>query len=176
MGEAKLWVKTDFGKAKQAAESIPGDFPVEKAQAFKELGIAVKKTQPALGLEYFEKAWVLAATIPEGGSKVKILIQILNETALLNVDKALSLSRVIPDREMKDRLLREAGSSLFKEESPSSLSGALKIAKEISESSLRAAVYQKAADRLSQGPVKGNGTDQAHLIGVLSMGKSQRSH
>jgi hypothetical protein len=174
-GEAKLWAKTDIGRARQAAESIPGGFAVEKAQAFKELGSAVKKLQPALALEYFEKAWVLAVTIPEGGSKEKILTQILGETAPLNADKALTLVREVPDREMKDRLLREAGSSLIKEESAASLSGAVKIAGEISESSLRAVVYQKAADRLAKGPAKGNGTEPALLDALSQWGAARET-
>jgi tetratricopeptide (TPR) repeat protein len=175
VAEVKLWAKTDLDKAKQTAESIPGNFPIEKAQAFKELGGAVRKGQPTLAFDFFEKAWVAATPIPEGGSREKILTQILSETALLNVDKSLSLVRAISDREMKDRLLREAGTGLFKEDSPAALSGALKIAKEISESSLRTPVYQKAADRVVTGPVKGNGTDLSLLAALSQWGKGREA-
>lgn len=175
VAEVKLWAKTDLGKARQASESIPGSFPIEKAQAFKELGSAVKKTQSPLGIEFFEKAWKSAVAIPEGGAKEKILTQIITETAPLNTEKSISMIQAVSDREIRDRLLKEAGIALFKEETSSSLSGALKIAKEISESTLRAAVYQKAADRLAGGPIKGNGTDQALVAGLSQWGKARES-
>ena len=175
VGEVKLWAKTDFGKARQTAESIPASFPIEKAQAFKELGVAVKKAQPSLGLEFFEKAWVLAVTIPEGGSKEKILTQMLTETAALNADKSLAMAQAVSDREMKDRLLREAGTALFKEESASSLRGALKIAKEVSESFARTAIYQKAAERVVRGPVRGNGMDQAFQAALWQWGRGREA-
>jgi hypothetical protein len=175
VAEAKLWAKTDLGRAQQASESIPGVFPLEKAQAFKELGSAVKRSQSMLALEFFEKAWTSAATIPEGGAKEKILAQIISETASLNTDKSLAMAQKVSDREMRDRLLREAGVGLFKEESSASLSGAVRLAKEISESSLRTAVYQKAADRLAKGPIKGNGTDQALLAGLAHWGRAREA-
>ena len=173
--EVKLWAKTDFGKAKQTAESIPASFPIEKAQAYKELGVAVKKAQPNLGMESLEKAWGLAITLPEGGSRDKILTQVLTETAPLNADRSLAMVRAVPDREMKDRLLREAGSALFKEESAASLSGALKIAKEISEGSARALIYQKAAERIARGPVKGNGMDLSFQAALSQWGRGREA-
>ncbi len=173
--EVKLWARTDFGKARQAAESIPGNFPVEKAQALKELGAAVKKVQPALGIEVFEKALASAMAIPEGGSKEKILTQILGEAASLDADKALAMAQTVSDREMKDRLLKETGMGLTKDESQAALSGALKIAKAISESSLRTPVYQKAADRLAKGPAKGNGADPALLAALSAWGKAREA-
>ena len=173
--EVKLWAKTDFGKAKQTAESIPASFSIEKAQAYKELGVAVNKAQPNLGIESLEKAWGLAITLPEGGSRDKILIQILTETAPLNVDKSLAMAQAVPDRETQDRLLREAGNALFKEESAASLSGALKIAKEISESSARASIYQKAAERIASGPVKGNGMDPSFQAALSQWGRGREA-
>ena len=175
VAEVKLWAKTDLGRAQQASESIPGVFPLEKAQAFKELGSAVKRSQSKLALEFFDKAWTMAATIPEGGAKEKLLAQIISEAAPLNTDKSLAMVQKVSDREMRDRLLREAGVGLFKEESPASLSGAVRIAKEISETSLRTAVYQKAAERLAKGPIKGNGTDQALLAGLAHWGKAREA-
>jgi hypothetical protein len=173
--EIRLWARTDFGKARQAAESIPGNFPVEKAQALKELGAAVKKVQPALGIEIFEKALASALAIPEGGSKEKILTQILGEAASLDADKVLAMAQTVSDREMKDRLLKETGMGLTKDESPAALSGALKIAKAISESSLRTPVYQKAADRLAKGPAKGNGADPTILAALSAWGKAREA-
>jgi len=173
--EAKLWAKTDLVKAKHAAEAVPPTFPIEKAQAFKDLAVAIKKTEPALGIEFLQRAWGLAIAMPEGGSKEKILNQILSETTSLDVEKGLSLARTISDPEMKDRLLGEAGAGLFKEESAASLTGALKIAKEISESSLRAAVYQKAAERAAKGPIKGNEADPAILAALSQWGRAKEA-
>ena len=173
--EVKLWAKTDPEKAKQAAESIPANLPIEKAQAYRELGAAVKKAQPVQGLEALEKAWALATTLPEGGSREKVLIQILMETTPLNVDKSLAMVQAVRGREIKDRLLQEAGNAFFKEESGSSLSGALKIAKEISESSARTGIYQKAAERVVRGLVKGNGMDQAFQAALSQWGRGRET-
>ncbi len=171
--EVKLWAKTDFERAKQTAESIPASFLIEKCQAYRELGISVEKTQPKEGLETLQKAWALAITISEGGGREKILTQILTETAPLHVDKSLAMAQAVPDRELKDRLLREAGIVLLKDESTAPLSGALRIAKEISESSARTAIYQKAAERVVKGPIKGNGTDQAFLAALSQWGRGR---
>ena len=173
--EVKLWAKTDFGKARETAESIPASFSIEKIQAYKELGVAVKKERPNQGLEALEKAWGFAVALPEGGSREKILIQILTGASLLNVDKTLAMAEAVSDRESKDLLLREAGSALFKEESAVSLSGALKVAKEISESSARTAIYQKAAERFVKGSVKGNGTDQAIQAALSQWGRGREA-
>jgi hypothetical protein len=173
--EVKLWAKTDLGRANQTAESIPASFLIEKVQAYKELGISVKKMQPKEGLDALQKAWGLAITIPEGGSREKILTQILTETASLNVDKFLVMAQAVSDRELKDRLLWEAGGALLKDESVVSLGGALKIAKEISESTARTAIYQKAAERAVKGPIKGNGTDQAFQASLSQWGRGREA-
>lgn len=171
--QGKLWARIDPGKARKAVDSIAGNFPIEKAQALQELGTAIKTTQPELAFDFFKQAWALALTIPDGGSKEKILARLVTEAAPLNAEKTLALAGGVSNGEMKDRLLREAGTSLLKEEAAVSLGGALRIAAEISDGHLRRDIYQKAAERAARSPLPKNGAEVPLQTALFQWGKGK---
>jgi hypothetical protein len=146
LDEIRLWSKTDPMKAFQWAEALPSGFPLEKAVAYQEVAAGLKKAQPSLALNILDKALVTALTSPEGPRQSKLLSELTREAALLDGEKALQRLLQIEDRETRDFLLREAGTILIKEDS----SWAMRAANEISESSLRLALYQKIADGMSK--------------------------
>ncbi len=141
LGEIRLWSKTDPLKALQWAEALPSAFPLEKAAAFKEVASGMKKAQPIQALGLLEKALASVLTLPENPKRTKLLSELAKESALLDKEKALQRLLQIQDRETRDFLLREAGTALIKEDPL----WAIKAANEISEGSLRLALYQKIA-------------------------------
>jgi hypothetical protein len=143
--EIRLWSKIDPMKAFQWAEALSSDFPLEKAVAFKEVAAGMKKAQPSLALNIFEKGLVTTLTLPEGLQQSKLLSELIREAALLDREKTFRGLLQVGDREMRDFLLREAGMALIKEDS----FWAMRAANEISEGSLRLALYQKIADGMS---------------------------
>jgi len=143
--EIRLWSKIDPMKALRWAETLSPDFPLEKAVAFKEVAAGMKKAQPDLALNVFEKGLITALTLPEGVKQSKLLSELIREAALLDREKTLRRLLQIEDRETRDFLLREAGMALIKEDA----SWAMRAATEISESSIRLALYQKIADGMS---------------------------
>jgi hypothetical protein len=143
--EIRLWSKIDPMKALQWAETLSPDFLLEKAVAFKEVAAAMKKAQPGLALNIFEKALASALALPGGPKRSKLLSELIREAALLDRERILRRLLQIEDREARDFLLREAGMALTKEDSP----WAMRAANEISEGSLRLALYQKIAEGMS---------------------------
>ena len=168
--EARLWAKTDFEKARRMAESIPATYPFEKAQALRDVAKSGKVSDPAQALKLLENAWAIIVGVPEGTSREKVLGQVLNDAAALNLDKAFAMVRAISDRQVKDSLLKDAGNALLKGESPAGLGGALKIAKEISESSTRTGLYQKIAERTLKETGDSGITDRAILSALVQWG------
>jgi hypothetical protein len=149
--EVKLWAKLDSEKAQQMAEAIPVAFANERAQAFKEVAVVIKKARPDQSRDLLEKAWQLFVTAPGGGSRDKNLSSILCEMASFNLDKAFALAQTISDRRIREAMLVEAGNALLKEGNPAVISGAMRIGKEIAEGSARASLYQRIADLASKG-------------------------
>jgi hypothetical protein len=143
--EIRLWSKIDPMKALQWAETLSPDFPLEKAVAFKEVATGIKKSQPSLALNIFEKALVTVLTLPGGLKQSKLLSELIREAALLDRERTFRRLLQIEDRETRDFLLREAGMVLIKEDT----SWAMRAANEISEGSLRLGLYQKMADGMS---------------------------
>ncbi len=142
LDEIRLWSKADPMKALQRAETIPSSFPMEKATAFKEVASGMKKTQAVGALNILERALTLVLSLPESPKQRKLLSELAKESALLDGEKTLQRLLRIQERETRDFLLREAGTALIKQDSP----GAMKVADEISEGSLRLALYQKITD------------------------------
>jgi len=143
--EIRLWSKIDPIKALQWAETLSPNFSLEKAAAFKEVAAGMKKAQPDLALNVLERGLVTALTSPEGVKQDKLLSELIREAALLDREKTFRRLLQIEDRETRDFLLREAGMALIKEDP----SWAMRAATEISESSVRLALYQKIADGMS---------------------------
>ena len=142
LGEIHLWSKTDPIRALQWAETLPSAFPLEKALALKEAASGIKKTQAVQALNILEKALASVLTLLEGPRRRKLLSELAKESALLDREKTLQRLLQIEDQETRDFLLREAGTALIKEDSL----WVMKAANEISEGSLRLALYQKIAD------------------------------
>ncbi len=140
--EIRLWSKTDPVKALQWAEALSSSFPLEKAEAFKEAASGMKKGQPVQALNILERALTSVLPLPESPRRRKLLSELVKELALLDSEKTLQRLLQIEDREARDFLLREAGTALVKQDA----SGAVKAANEISEGSLRLALYRKIAD------------------------------
>jgi hypothetical protein len=143
--EIRLWSKIDPMKALGWAETLSPNFSWEKAVAFKEVAVGMKKAQPDLALNVLERGLVTALTSPEGVKQGKLLSELIREAALLGREKTLRRILQIEDIKTRDFLLREAGMALIKEDP----SWAIRAATEISESSLRLALYQKIADGMS---------------------------
>ncbi len=143
--EIRLWSKIDPLKALQWAETLSPSFSLEKAVAFKEVAAGMKKAQPDPAPNVLERGLITALTSPEGIKQRKLLSELIREAALLDREKTLRRLLQIEGRETRDFLLREAGMALIKEDS----SWAMRAAAEISESSMRLALYQKIADGMS---------------------------
>lgn len=150
--EIRLWSRADPRQAKKWAEVFPSTFALEKATAFKEVAGAMKKTDPALALDLLGKALDQALALPEGPKASKLLSQLVAEATLL--DDAGTFRRLlqIPDREMKELLLKETGDAWVQQDSPMALKQALRALGEIGEGSLRWALWQKIVEREAQRP------------------------
>jgi len=143
--EIRLWSKVDPMKALQWAEALSPHFSLEKAAAFEEVAAGMKKAQPDLALSVYERGLDTALTVPEGVKQRKLLSELIREAVLLDREKTFRRLLQIEDRETRDFLFREAGLALIKEDP----SWAMRAANEISESSMRLALYQKIADGMS---------------------------
>lgn len=142
LGEIRLWAKTDPLRVQQWADAIPPAFPYEKAMALKKVAVSLKKSQPQAALGVLEKALEQALTLPEGPRQTKLLSELIAESASLEKEWTLTKLRQLPDRQIRDVLFKEAG-TLWAGEDPLQ---ALKAAREITEGSLRLALYQKVAE------------------------------
>ncbi len=151
LGEIRLWAKTDPRRAQLWADSLPPAFPYERAMALKEVAVSLKKSQPQAALEVLEKALGQVLAQPVGPRQTKLLLELIAESASLDKERTLTKLRQLPDRQIRDLLFKEAG-TLWAREDPLQ---ALKAAREISEGSLRLALYQKVAEgaarKLNQG-------------------------
>jgi len=161
--EIRLFLKIDPPKAYRWAEAFPSSFPMEKATALNEVARSMKNTQPALALDIFLKALKQVLSLPDGPRRSKLLSQLIREAALLDKEKTFQRLLQIEEGETRDLLLREAGLTWLKEDSLR----AMKAAREISESSLRFALYQKIAEREARKPEQSN---KAPLIILSELG------
>lgn len=146
LGEIRLWAKTDPLRVQQWADAIPPVFPYERAMALKEVAVSLKKSQPKAALGVLERALEQAIALPEGARQNKLLSELIAEAASLDKEWTLTKLRQMPDRQIRDGLFKEAG-SLWAGEDPLQ---ALKVAREISEGSLRLALYQKVAEEAAR--------------------------
>jgi hypothetical protein len=146
VGEVRLWAKTDPAKAGKWAESIPDSFPYEKALALKEVAANWKKSQPKAALGLLEKSLQMVSSIPEGGRKNRIVAELAAEAASVDKEWTLRWISQVPDPSLRDLLCIGAG-NFWAGEDPAP---ALKAAGEISESSLRLPLYQKAAENAAR--------------------------
>lgn len=146
--EIQLWSKTDPSKVLQWAEKMPSTFPLEKAWALREIGSVMKKGNPSLSFDLYEKALILALSFPEGSRRDQSLSPLAKEIVLLNREKTLQRFLQIEGQETRDFLLREAGTHLIKEDPL----WFLRFVREISEGSLRLPLYQKMADEETKRP------------------------
>ncbi len=146
MEEIRLWTKTNPMKALQWAEAFPTTTPLEKAMALKEVAASMKKSQPVLAFDIFEKALMQVLTLSERSKGRKLFSQLIIEAALLDKERTFHRLCQIPDRETRDLFLSEAGNTWIKEDA----SWAMKAASEISESSFRFVLYQKIADGVAK--------------------------
>ncbi len=146
LAEVRLWAKTHPARAREWAGSIPSSFPYERAAAWREIGAGIKKSQPQAALADLENALRESLNLPTGPKQKKLLSDIFAEAAFL--DKTWTLQKIaeLPDHGLRDLLLASTG-SLWAREDPLQ---AARAAREISESSLRLPVYQKAADTAAQ--------------------------
>ncbi len=142
VGEVRLWAKTEPAKAGKWAESIPDSFPYEKAVALKEVAANWKKSQPKAALGLLEKALQMVSSIPEGLRKNRIAAELAAEAASVDKEWTLRWISQVPDPSLRDLLSKGTG-NFWAAEDPAQ---ALKAAGEISESSLRLPLYQKAAE------------------------------
>jgi ribosomal protein L22 len=166
--EVRLWAKTDPAKAQQWAEAMPPSFPYERALALKEAAAQWKKSQPKAALGALEKAFQQVSSIPEGEKKNKLLADLILEAASLDRDLTLRWISLVPATSSRDSLYKEAGSSWAGEDPVQ----AMKAAREISESSLRLALVQKAADSAAKKPGKGK-TEEPLYSALSSWGKGR---
>ena len=170
--EIRLWVKTDPLKAYKWADTFPSAFPLEKGIALKEAAASLKKAQPAMAADILEKAFLGVLELPEGPRERKLLSQLVVELAALDTERTLRMIRQIPDREIKDLLLREAGLAWVKMDVSSAAPIAMRAASEISESSLRMALYQKIAERLAREwpSAKADWSNRPSMLGLAQWG------
>lgn len=141
--EIRLLLKIDHHRAYQWAEAFPSSFAMEKATALHEVARSMKSTQPALAFDIFLKALEQVLPLPDGPGHNKLISQLISEAALLGKEKTWQRLLQIEDRETRDLLLKEAAFTWLREDPLR----AMKAASEISESSLRFALYQKIAER-----------------------------
>jgi hypothetical protein len=142
VAEVRLWAKTDPAQARKWAESIPDSLPYEKAVGLKEVAVNWKKSQPKAALGLLGKAMQMASFIPDGGRKSRVVAELAAEGASLDKEWTLRWIKQVTDPSLRDLLCKGAG-NFWAGEDPAQ---ALKAAGEISESSLRLPLYQKAAD------------------------------
>ncbi|MBI5968296.1 MAG: hypothetical protein HY882_10625, partial [Deltaproteobacteria bacterium] len=161
--EIRLLLKIDPPKAYQWAEAFPSSFPMEKAIALDEVARSMKSTQPALASDIFLKSLEQVLSLPDRPRRNKLLSQLITEAALLDKEKTFQRLLRIEDRETRELLLREAGLTWLKEDSLR----AMKAASEISEGSLRCALYQKIAEREARKPEQ---SQEATLIILSELG------
>jgi hypothetical protein len=140
--EIRLWSKTDPSEALQWIETLPDAFSLEKATAYQEVARGMRKAEPSLAFDLFKKAMTLTLSFPDQGKRNRSLSPLLKEMVLLNRERTLQQLLQMEDLETRDILLREAGTSLIKEDPL----GSMKFIREISEASLRLPLYQKMAD------------------------------
>jgi len=175
--EVRLWAKADPMKAKEWAEDFPSTFGQEKAAALKEVAGAVKKADPALAMDLLGKALDQALTLPEGPKTYRLLSQLLAEAALLDFAGTFRRLLSIPDREMKEALLKEAGSAWIQQDAPSALKQALIAVGEIGEGSLRWSLWQKIVEQEALRPSAALPESQAQpslkAISYLGQGRSR---
>jgi len=140
--EIRLWAKADPEKALPWAEAFPSLFPLERAMALKEVAERIKKTQPLLAFDILAEAMAQILILSAEPKEGKLLSQLVVEAALLDKERTLRWLQQISDRETRDLLLREAGSTWAREDPL----WALKAAREMSESALRFSLYRKIAE------------------------------
>lgn len=140
--EIRLWAKTDPMKARQWAESLPSDFPLEKAGALQDVSAGLKKDHPRPAFDIIEKALALTQPLPEGSRRNRMLTHLVSEAALLDKERTIARVRAMQEREIRDLLFREVTNTLVREDPE----GAMKAAMEISESAFRFPLYQKIAE------------------------------
>jgi hypothetical protein len=170
LAEVRLWAKTDPVRGGQRANSISSSFPYEKTLALKEVAVGMKKNQPQAALSHLEDALQRCLSLPQGPKQKKLLSEIFAEGAFL--DKAWTLRKLaeLPDPNVRDSLLRDTG-TLWAREDPLQ---ALRAAREISESSLRLPVYQKAADTAAQKLSRlGEEAKSPLLLGLAAWGRGR---
>ncbi|HSR13069.1 MAG TPA: hypothetical protein VLS90_16605, partial [Thermodesulfobacteriota bacterium] len=158
--DVRLWVKTDPGKARALAETIPAAFPYERAAAWKEIAGQAQKTRSPAAQEFTESAWQECLNVPEGVRKDRLLSTLVSESAVWNKDWTLGKITQLPGGRTRDMALKDAGVAWAKE-SPAQ---ALKAARQISDAAMRAAVYQKAADASLKIPGEAAAKDPMHPV------------
>ena len=170
--EIRLWVKIAPLQAYRWAEAFPSSFPLEKSTALKEVAISLKKDQPAEAAAILEKTFLGVLELPDGPRERQLLSQLVVELASLNSEKTFRLIRQVPGRELRDLLYKDAGLAWIKMNVPSAVKMAMRAGSEISESSLRVALYQKIADRLAREwpSLRADGPDQPSLSGLAQWG------
>ena len=170
LAEVRLWAKTDPARAQRWAEAIPPSFPYEKGQALKEVASNWKKFQPKPALSMMDKALQQVFSMPEGGKKRKLLRDLIAEAASLDPDLTLRWIGRVPESSSRDLLYKEAGNSWAGEEPMK----AMKAAEEISESSLRLSLIQKAAESAAKKPAQGK-TEEPLYAALASWGRGREA-
>ena len=142
LGEVQQWASVDPQKAIRLAEAVPSPYPLERAMAFKEIAESLRKAQPRLAFDFYEKAIRQILALPEGSKGRRLLSSLVMEAGRLDREKTLQDLLNVSEPETRDLLLEEGG-SLWAEEDPLF---ALKAAGEISEGAFRFILYQRIAD------------------------------
>ena len=168
LDEVRQRTAADPEKARQLAEAIPSQFPFEKATAFKEVAGNLKKAEPRTASDLFERAIELTLTLPEGHRGRRLLSPLVMEAARLDKERTLRKIRQVSEPETRD-LLFSVGSGVWIQED---LPFALKAALEISDGSLRLALYQKMADDEAKRHARSmtSGPDQTGLLALSYWG------
>jgi hypothetical protein len=161
LGEVQRWAPVDPRQAARLAETMASDYPLEKAMAFKEIGASLKKEQPRLAFDFFEKAFDRILALPKASRGRGLLPSLAMEAGRLDRERTLQFLVKVGEPETKDLLLRDCG-SLWAEGDPLF---ALKAAGEISDGEVRFALYQRIADIEARKALRGqgSGSDQPSL-------------
>ena len=142
LGDVRQWAPVDPQKAIRLAETVPSPYPLERAMAFKEIAENVRKAQPRLAFDCYEKAIRQILELPEGNKGRRLLSSLVMEAGRLDREKTFQDLLNVSEPEARDLLL-QVGGSLWGQEDPLF---ALKAAREISEGAFRFLLYQNVAD------------------------------
>jgi len=144
--EVRILAKAEPERAHRMAQSIPGDFPVQKASALREAAVGSKTAQPSLAQKAMEEALELLLALDDTDRRMKLLSQWVTEAAAIEPAKTFERIRKISEGPLRDGLLKDAG-FIWAGKNPDL---ARKAALEIAEGSTRFLLYQKMAEKAPQ--------------------------